>query len=181
MKENVAIDCFCGAGGLSQGFISAGFNIVYAFDSDEACVNTYKRNIGEHVYEEKSEIITNPIDIPNGTRAIELKTKDNEMGEIYYYVSVNDGLDWQRMDPVGTPPVFIADPEEEITATNFRILPQRVYINSDISSERKEANDAGIQAFFNTITDNIRLRAVLIKTDTVPQIESIEPTFLDYE
>jgi len=49
MKKYVAIDCFCGAGGLSLGFISAGYDIVYAFDSDDVCVSTYKRNIGEHV------------------------------------------------------------------------------------------------------------------------------------
>jgi len=44
------IDCFCGAGGLSLGFDLAGFEIVYAFDSSEACVKTYNHNIGPHAY-----------------------------------------------------------------------------------------------------------------------------------
>lgn len=44
------IDCFCGAGGLSLGFTLAGCCILYAFDSDEASVETHKRNIGPSVF-----------------------------------------------------------------------------------------------------------------------------------
>ncbi|MBQ6618569.1 MAG: DNA cytosine methyltransferase [Thermoguttaceae bacterium] len=42
------IDCFCGAGGLSLGFERAGFEVVYAFDIDEASVNTYNHNKKHH-------------------------------------------------------------------------------------------------------------------------------------
>ena len=137
-------------------------------------------DLGEHVYEDRSEIITNPINIPDGTRSIELKTKDNGLGEIYYYISVNDGLDWQRMDPVGTTTDFITE-ELGTTSTQYRILPQRIFLNSDISEARKEATNTGSQAYFNTDAPTIRLRAVLIKTDTVPQIELMEPIFIDHE
>lgn len=47
-KEYRIIDCFCGAGGLSLGFEKAGFKVVYAFDLDEASVNTYKHNPQYH-------------------------------------------------------------------------------------------------------------------------------------
>jgi len=40
------IDCFCGAGGLSLGFKRAGFNSLFAFDHDPACVKTYISNLG---------------------------------------------------------------------------------------------------------------------------------------
>jgi len=47
-KEYKVIDCFCGAGGLSLGFEKAGFEVLYAFDLDEASINTYKHNSQYH-------------------------------------------------------------------------------------------------------------------------------------
>ncbi len=48
MKEYRVIDCFCGAGGLSLGFEQAGFKVEYAFDIDEASIETYKKNPEHH-------------------------------------------------------------------------------------------------------------------------------------
>lgn len=49
MKKNLrAIDCFCGAGGLSVGFEKAGFDVFYAFDFDENAIATYKNNPKYH-------------------------------------------------------------------------------------------------------------------------------------
>lgn len=42
------LDCFCGAGGLSIGFEAAGFDVVYAFDIDEASIRTYRHNPKYH-------------------------------------------------------------------------------------------------------------------------------------
>ncbi|HVB57161.1 MAG TPA: DNA cytosine methyltransferase [Candidatus Acidoferrales bacterium] len=39
------VDCFCGAGGLSLGFEAAGFKTSLAFDIDEDCVCTFRRNV----------------------------------------------------------------------------------------------------------------------------------------
>ncbi|EXG84526.1 DNA-methyltransferase Dcm [Clostridium sp. ASBs410] len=53
MKQKYkVIDCFCGAGGLSLGFEKAGFSVIYAFDMDEAAINTYnnKHNHKGHGY-----------------------------------------------------------------------------------------------------------------------------------
>ena len=38
------IDLFCGAGGLSLGFLQEGFNVNFACDIEEACVETYRFN-----------------------------------------------------------------------------------------------------------------------------------------
>ena len=43
------VDAFCGAGGMSLGFASAGFNILYAFDSDSSSLETYKHNFPDTV------------------------------------------------------------------------------------------------------------------------------------
>lgn len=43
-----AIDLFCGAGGLSLGLQSAGFNIVGAFDAWEPAVRSYRQNFRHH-------------------------------------------------------------------------------------------------------------------------------------
>lgn len=43
MKYNV-LDLFCGCGGLSCGFIQAGFNVILGVDNDEAALKTFKNN-----------------------------------------------------------------------------------------------------------------------------------------
>ena len=40
---------FCGAGGLDLGFLSAGHRLVWANDCWRDAVETYRRNLGEHV------------------------------------------------------------------------------------------------------------------------------------
>lgn len=52
VKKPTAIDCFCGAGGLSLGFKLAGFDIEYAFDLDEASIRTHELNLGPHAFVE---------------------------------------------------------------------------------------------------------------------------------
>jgi DNA (cytosine-5)-methyltransferase 1 len=47
----ICIDAFCGAGGLSLGLRRAGFDLRAAFDWDRWSVETYRRNIGDHVLE----------------------------------------------------------------------------------------------------------------------------------
>ncbi|WP_324666147.1 DNA cytosine methyltransferase [Haloarcula sediminis] len=39
-----AIDLFCGAGGLSRGLEQAGFNVLWAVDSDTDAIETYRQN-----------------------------------------------------------------------------------------------------------------------------------------
>lgn len=43
------IDLFCGAGGLSLGFVRAGFHPLAAFDNWEPAVETYRANLGDHI------------------------------------------------------------------------------------------------------------------------------------
>ncbi|MGP0072426.1 MAG: DNA cytosine methyltransferase [Bryobacteraceae bacterium] len=47
MRFKVA-DLFCGAGGLAWGFREAGFDLVAAADFDDAAVETYRANLGNH-------------------------------------------------------------------------------------------------------------------------------------
>lgn len=44
----VAVDAFCGAGGLSLGLIEAGFSMAAAFDANAAAIRTYRQNLGDH-------------------------------------------------------------------------------------------------------------------------------------
>lgn len=42
------LDLFCGAGGMSKGFLAAGFEVNFAVDFNEHAIKTYKENIGDH-------------------------------------------------------------------------------------------------------------------------------------
>ena len=44
MSDYNAIDLFAGCGGLSRGFIDAGFNILVGVDNDQAALNTFELN-----------------------------------------------------------------------------------------------------------------------------------------
>lgn len=49
MKNNdnnqlTAIDLFCGCGGLSYGFVSAGYKVLLGVDNDEAALNTFEKS-----------------------------------------------------------------------------------------------------------------------------------------
>jgi len=45
MQDMTVVDLFCGAGGLSLGFVKARFTILRAFDNSQAAVDTYNGNI----------------------------------------------------------------------------------------------------------------------------------------
>lgn len=45
-----AVELFCGAGGMSLGLSRVGFDIVQAYDSWDVAVETYRRNVGAHVW-----------------------------------------------------------------------------------------------------------------------------------
>lgn len=47
-RRPVAIDLFCGAGGMSLGFIQAGFEVIAALDYDYHCMITYLTNLGNY-------------------------------------------------------------------------------------------------------------------------------------
>lgn len=44
-----AIDLFCGAGGLSKGFMDAGVDVILGIDNDEAALKTFEKNHGNAV------------------------------------------------------------------------------------------------------------------------------------
>lgn len=44
LRRIVAVDLFCGAGGLTRGLLDAGIEVVAGYDVDEACRSPYDRN-----------------------------------------------------------------------------------------------------------------------------------------
>ena len=58
MGKPKAIDCFSGAGGLSLGFKTAGFDLKYAFDFDAASIKTYTGYFGDHGFVEDIHNVT---------------------------------------------------------------------------------------------------------------------------
>jgi DNA (cytosine-5)-methyltransferase 1 len=52
------IDAFSGPGGLSLGLLRAGFDVGAAFDLDALSVETYRRNLGNHVFQADARTLT---------------------------------------------------------------------------------------------------------------------------
>ena len=45
-RKLICVDLFCGAGGLSRGFLDAGYDVVLGVDVDDAALETFRRNHG---------------------------------------------------------------------------------------------------------------------------------------
>lgn len=45
-KKFTCVDLFSGAGGLSKGFLDAGFEVIVGVDNDQPALNTFARNHG---------------------------------------------------------------------------------------------------------------------------------------
>lgn len=54
----VAVDAFCGPGGLSRGLAAAGFRVGAAFDNDHWSVLTYQKNLGDHGFQADARDVT---------------------------------------------------------------------------------------------------------------------------
>ncbi len=100
-NELTIVDLFCGAGGLSAGFGSAGFRSVLAVDSWSPAVATYHHNLGNHVLQ---EYVTNNLELPpchviaggppcQGFSSAGLRQSDDERNSL---VSVFAGLIAER-------------------------------------------------------------------------------------
>ncbi|MDE9580489.1 DNA cytosine methyltransferase [Citrobacter koseri] len=106
------VSLFSGAGGLDLGFKNAGFQIVWANDIDSDAVQTYKKNIGDHiVLKDLSQVDMN--DIPNCdvviggfpcqgfSQANLLRNKDDERNQLY--------LEFLRVVDAKKPKFFFAE------------------------------------------------------------------------
>lgn len=59
--QPTVVDLFCGAGGLSSGFESVGFDVLHAVDNWEPAIATYRTNLGDHV---QRSSISASLDLP---------------------------------------------------------------------------------------------------------------------
>ena len=50
-KKNKTVDLFSGCGGMSLGFLKAGFDIIAAFDNWKPAIDVYKTNFKHPIYD----------------------------------------------------------------------------------------------------------------------------------
>ena len=98
------VDFFAGAGGLSCGFLEAGYRVVLANDFEEVCVRTYRYNHPElpsnmvlkedirNIVDEIDKYIVNPVDLVVGgppcqgfSSANQQRIIDDPRNELYKY------------------------------------------------------------------------------------------------
>lgn len=87
MRKLKVNDFFCGCGGLGLAFQEAGYEIVGAWDFDKFAVETYRKNVGDHV--QKADIKElHQADIPQadvwafGFPCVDLSVAGKQMGMI---------------------------------------------------------------------------------------------------
>ena len=68
------VDLFCGAGGLSEGFKQASFEILLGVDSDPSAVKTFQRYHGKAIPESIENLTANRIRKETGNRKITVLT-----------------------------------------------------------------------------------------------------------
>lgn len=73
-KRIVAVDLFCGAGGLTRGLFDAGIDVVAGYDIDEACRFPYEHNNEPAVFKKQSVVDLDSEDLaalyPAGSRRV---------------------------------------------------------------------------------------------------------------
>jgi DNA (cytosine-5)-methyltransferase 1 len=72
-KEIIGIDFFCGAGGITKGFLSAGIDVICGIDSDKSAQKTYEEN-NKRKCGEKSKFISEDI------VTLDIETLEKEIG-----------------------------------------------------------------------------------------------------
>lgn len=102
LRRPVAIDLFCGAGGISLGFIQAGWEVLAGLDNDPACAVTYMHNLGS--YPCRFHFAT-PEDEEKLNAWIEREWKrlEKEKGAEIPFVPYTSGGGWIRQHPEAPP------------------------------------------------------------------------------
>lgn len=128
---------------------------------------------GEETYESVSEVVTLPYDMPEETTSIYLLVDDEAPinTRVTYSLSFDDGSSWNTINPINKPGVMLD--------TGY-FVPQRIFINADLSEVRKQNTLTGTPGFMNTPNRQIRVRALLEKSDdtvNTPRIRDFKPIF----
>jgi DNA (cytosine-5)-methyltransferase 1 len=136
---------FCGAGGFDLGFIQAGFEIVGAWDFDKYAVESYRHNIGDHVFQaDVSKMKGEQIPKANGwlfgfpCQDISVAGKQKGMikGEtrsgLFYEImrllgEVSDKPEWILAENVKAVNKFIPTIEEEYDKAGYRLVSPQLY------------------------------------------------------
>ena len=66
-KGRTLVDFFCGAGGLSLGFLQEGFHVKLANDIEDVCIQTYKYNHPELPGDKLIQVILSKLSIISKT------------------------------------------------------------------------------------------------------------------
>ncbi|MDR9468458.1 DNA cytosine methyltransferase [Marinospirillum sp.] len=167
MKKYKLIDLFCGAGGLSTGFIKpqfcGRFESVLALDNDKAAVATYNANFGGHCFDENIEHWLQTHEVPQADVVIggppcqgfSLLNRNREgdirraLWEPYMDIVALSGASVFVMENV--PGLLKSDEFNDITrravSLGFRLLPPAVLNTADygVPQTRKRAIIVGVR------------------------------------
>lgn len=128
---------------------------------------------GQETYENVSEVVTLPYDVPEETTSIYLVVDDETPTgtKISYSLSFDDGATWYSINPINKPNIMLP--------TGY-LVPQRIFINSDLSLTRKQNTLTGVDGYVNTSDRKVRVRGILEKDETTintPRIRTFKPIF----
>lgn len=128
---------------------------------------------GQETYENVSEVVTLPYDVPEETTSIYLIVDDETPTgtKITYSMSFDDGSSWYTINPIN---------KQNQMLDNGYFVPQRIFINSDLSLTRKLNTLTGTAGYVNTSDRKVRVRGILEKDESTintPRIRIFKPIF----
>lgn len=130
-------------------------------------------DFGREVYDTVSEAVSTPYDVPEETTSVYLVVDDDTPPgtKVSYSLSFDGGSSWREINPLNKPIQYLN--------TGYQV-PQRIFLNSDLSLERKQNSPTGEEAYVNTADRSVRVRGILERDETTvntPRIRLAVPYF----
>lgn len=204
-NKPTVVDFFCGAGGLSLGFVKGGYRVIFANDHEDVCIDTYSYNHPEvsnksivegdirEIVNNVEDFISEDVDIVVGgppcqgfSSANQQRIIDDPRNELYkYFIKAVEILSpkFVVMENVRGMLPYANQIKEDYQ--NIKSFKNKINYTYDIDCRVLTSNDYGVaqkrhRLIFIAIRKDISLERNVTPTDILNNIESTKDNSEQY-